>query len=154
MTPSIHESLSESTVAKIQDLIRVNIDSHLGFETVSECVEHLDTKLLLLDMAFERKRFADELQTLVAFNDEDPVDDGSVVAHMHRWWIELKGMVTSGSRASMLEEALRGEDKIKARYEEVTPEVAGSPAYDLVLNHLVSIRTTHARLKTLANTAS
>lgn len=148
------EPLSEQAVAKIRDLIQVNVDSHKGFETVAECVDHLDTKLLFLDMAAERKRFADELHTRFAITHEDDCDDGTFSAQMHRWWIELKSMITSGDRHAMLQEALRAEDKVKAMYEEVTPEIAGTSAYDLLLDQLVLIRATHYRLKKLAESTA
>ena len=141
------------TVEKIQDLIRINIDSHKGFRKAAECVDHRETSQLLSEMARERERFARDLQAIVSFNQEDPEDDGSLKGKVHRWWMELKGMVTDGDRHAMLQEAERGEDWIKAIYEEITPETASTPAYDILVAQLVSIRESHDRVKALRDAA-
>lgn len=135
-------TLDHETVNKLQELIQVNIDSRDGY---LEAVEHIDNSAIataFAELATRRNDQASELSGLVSINLQEPVDHGSVAAAVHRAWIDLRGAIGQGTQA-MLEEAERGEDYIKGKYEETLKEVAGSAVTDVLNRQYREIKATH-----------
>jgi uncharacterized protein (TIGR02284 family) len=145
MTMESRTTLSSETIAQLQDLIQLNIDSQKGFIEASEHLEEMSLRGLFEALAAERGQQAQELQAVVAANAEHPQDTGSVSAAMHRVWIDLRSAMGGGATA-MLQEAERGEDTIKEKYEEVLS--TASPAIrDIIVRQASAVKMAHDRIR-------
>lgn len=145
-TPS---QLDHSTVDKLQKLIRANIDAYNGLLDSAKAIADEEISALFRDLASERSSLASELQAHVTWNGEEAEEDGSVAAAVHRTWINLRSMISGGGPAAILAEAERGEDHIKAAYEEVLKETAGNPLNAVLLDQYRIIKAGHDRIRDL-----
>lgn len=67
----------------------------------------------------------------------------------HRWWLDLHGKLSGGDVYTVLAEAERGEDRIKAMYEEVIKETTGNPLNDVLHRQYAEIKKGHDNLRDL-----
>ncbi|WP_166826038.1 PA2169 family four-helix-bundle protein [Thalassoroseus pseudoceratinae] len=141
--------LRKETVEGLQKLIRYNIDSYKGFREAADEVEDQRLKSLFTAIAQERSDFATELQNFVEWNGQEAEDDGSVMAAMHRVWIDVRALFSDGDSYAILAEAERGEDEIKEAYEEVLKETAGSAMNDVLQAQYVNVKKQHDQIRDL-----
>ncbi|KLU01979.1 hypothetical protein RISK_006163 [Rhodopirellula islandica] len=141
--------LNETTIEKLQKLIRANIDSYNGFHESAE--ELKDERLATLFRAIgdERSAMATELQQHVEFNGKEAEDDGSVAAKTHRIWINIRGKLNGGDATVILIEAERGEDHIKEAYEDVLKDTAGSAMNDVLSAQYAKVKAGHDKVRDL-----
>lgn len=140
-------NLNEETIEHIKDLVRINQDSAEGFAEAAEVVENEDLKGLFSLMAGERQQFANELRSYVILNEEDGDISGSWKGMFHRWWLDLRGKLSGGDAYAVLAEAERGEDKIKAMYEECIKETTGNPLNDVLHRQYAEVVKGHDRVR-------
>ncbi|PSJ19970.1 hypothetical protein CVH10_20060, partial [Halomonas sp. ND22Bw] len=75
-----------------------------------------------------------DLQAEVRRLGGDPEDDGTVLAGAHRMFLDLKAKVTGQDDKAIIDEVERGEDHIKAKFddalakEDLSPEVRAAIA--------------------------
>ncbi|TWT91183.1 PA2169 family four-helix-bundle protein [Neorhodopirellula pilleata] len=142
-------NLSDETLTKMQKLIRANIDSYNGFHESAEEIADAKLKTLFKQIGDERSAMATELQTLVEFNGEEAEDDGSVAAKTHRIWINIRSKLNGGDPYVILIEAERGEDHIKAAYEDILKETAGSAVNDVLTAQYAKVKAGHDKVRDL-----
>ena len=145
--------LGPQTIGKLQELIRVGIDSTEGFRQAAETTRSPALRDLFQTLAEERRNFAEELSAHVRGNDVDPVDKGTYLAKLHRWWLDVRGSLANDNGYALLAEIERGEDAIKHAYEEVLKETAGSPVNDVLLRHYAVVKKQHDKIRDLRDTA-
>ena len=143
------QHLSDDTLKKINDLIRVNIDSSRGFKTAADTVEYPAMATLFRQIAAERASFGRELAGYVEFNDVEPNESGTLSGTIHRWWLAARGALSGGDDYAILSEAERGEDTIKQRYEEILNEIPTSTLRRVVQDQYAGIRRNHDRIRAL-----
>ena len=138
-------SLSEDTIERLQDLIRINIDSAKGFREAADTLDddHVRLRSQFHQLAETRKRFADDLQSMVRSSNEEPADDGTLKGAAHRWWLNLRGLFEGGDAHAILAEAERGEDEIKELYETTLKETADSPAHQVLQSQYRAVKEGH-----------
>jgi uncharacterized protein (TIGR02284 family) len=102
----------------LNSLITTTIDSANGYERSAEDANAQRFKEMFRDMAQERRQVIGRLQERVRQLGGTPNDDGSLLANVHRRWEDLKSALSSGHDKGVIEEVERGEDYIKAKYEE------------------------------------
>jgi uncharacterized protein (TIGR02284 family) len=141
-------TLTDETISTIQELIQVNIDSRDGFREAADNVEDATVINLFRELAAERSQQASELRSLVNANHEEPESNGSLAAAAHRTWMDLKTALGGGT-ASILNEAERGEDHIKGKYEAALKNSAGSAVSDVLNRHYADVKKTHDRVRDL-----
>ncbi len=141
--------LNKDTLSGVQELIQINLDSHVGFRTVAEQVESAPIARLFRECSDERRGFANDLQRIVRANGETPETDGSIKGAAHRWWVSVRGMVQDGDEHAMLAEAERGEDAIKHKYEEVLREIPGNAVSDVLHLQYASVKSRHDQIRSL-----
>lgn len=141
--------LNETTTAKLQKLIRANIDSYNGFHESAEEVEDAKLKTLFKEIGDQRSAMASKLQEFVEFNGEEAEDDGSVAAKTHRIWINIRSKINGGDPYVILIEAERGEDHIKEAYEDVLKETAGSAMNDVLTDQYAAVKAGHDKIRDL-----
>lgn len=149
LTPESTRNLPEGTLDKLQDLLRVNIDSENGFRDGAEQVEDVALRRIFRQFADERQNNAAELKQFVEFNGDTPVQEGSILAALHRTWMELRTALSTNDARAILQEAERGEDHIKQMYEEVLTETAGSAVHDTLQHQYVKIKAAHDVIRDL-----
>ncbi|MFI4860211.1 MAG: PA2169 family four-helix-bundle protein [Phycisphaerales bacterium JB063] len=142
-------NLKDETIDSIKDLVRINQDSAEGFAQAAEAVEHADLKGLFSLMAGQRQQFANELRSYVVLNDEDGDISSSWQGMFHRWWLDLWGKLSGGDAYAVLAEAERGEDKIKAMYEEVIKDTTGNPLNDVLHRQYADVKKGHDSIRDL-----
>ena len=99
---------SESESDTVNDLLQVLEDGREGFSKAAEAVKDPNLKALFSHYSSERARMAEEL---LRFSSADPKEKKSTISGaMHRGWIELKSVLTSGDDHVILAECERGED--------------------------------------------
>lgn len=147
------DELKPETAAKIQELARVNVDSASGFRKAADVVSDPTLKAAFRGYAQERDRFATALESVLGPQAAAAAEAGSLVAQVHRWWIELRGKLTGGDDFAILAEVERGEDQIKAVYEEVILETTGNPMNDVLHEQLRAVKRTHDRVRAMRDDA-
>lgn len=112
-------------VTILQELVEINNDRVAGFDKANQDIkdENVDLKVVFTKYADQSRRFAQELSAEVGKLGEDVDTDKSVAGTLHRAWIDIKSVFSGGDRKSILEEAERGEDAIKAAYKKALEEV-------------------------------
>lgn len=143
--------LPEETIDKLQQLIRVNIDSQRGFDQAAETIKDDGIAVLFREIAQDRATNAAELQRYVALNAEAPEAGGSAAGAMRRWWLGARGALNGGDDYVVLIEAERGEDSIKHSYEEVLEDSLGSPMSDVLTRQYAKVKSQHDRIRDMRN---
>lgn len=141
--------LRDETIAKLQDLIRINIDSQKGFMQAAESIADKSIAALFRQIATDRADNVAQLTSYVTFNNETPRDEGSVVGAMHRWWLSARGALSGGDDHVVLIEAERGEDAISQKYEDVLRDVPGTAMNDVMMHQYARVKEQHDRIRDL-----
>jgi uncharacterized protein (TIGR02284 family) len=149
MSLETKQTLEKKTIAKLQKLIRANIDSYNGFHESAEKLKDANLARLFRSIGDQRSAMATELQNFVEFNGEEAEEDGSVAAKTHRIWINIRGALNGGDAHVILSEAERGEDHIKAAYEEVLKETSGSAMNDVLQEQYRLVKKGHDQIRDL-----
>jgi uncharacterized protein (TIGR02284 family) len=137
----------------LNQLIQTLTEGTEGFKTAAGAIDDPTLRDELLAYSAQRKGFAEQLQSVVAAAGEKPADRVNAPGVLHRAWINLKYVVSANDRHAILVTCERGE---KAALEEYRKAIeVGSPAeFDPVItNQLAAVRATHARIKSLCESA-
>lgn len=151
MTLETKMDLNEETVIKLQELIRVNVDSEQGFRDAAKTVNNYVISQTFESFAQQRTENIRELQEFVCDNGEEPVNEGSYAGKVHRLWMDLRGKLNAGNSLIILTEAERGEDYIKEAYEETLKAIPGSAMNDVILRQYAGVKVVHDRVRNMRN---
>jgi uncharacterized protein (TIGR02284 family) len=134
----------------LNGLLETCKDGQQGFRTAAEHVKNQDYKSLFAELANQRQLYAGELQALLDSLDQGAPESGSVAGAIHRGWMGLKALLTSGNEHAILAECERGEDAAVEQYREIL-EHDDLPANvrDLVDRQFMGIKAAHDRVKAL-----
>ena len=122
MTDTSHD------IRTLNGLIATTIDSVDGYEESAKAVDSGEYRELFAARASERRQVAQQLRGEVTRLGGNPEDDGTLLAGVHRVFLDLKATVATRDDKAVVAEVERGEDHIKAKYEdalkdrELTPE--------------------------------
>ncbi len=147
------QSLTDETLLRVNDLVRVNVDSSEGFKTAANSIRNPSIASLFREIAAQRAAFGGELANYVEMNDEEAKDSASISGTFHRWWISARGALSGGNDYAVLAEAERGEDKIKERYETVLKHLLNSALLGVVSDQYAKIQRDHDRVRDLRDLA-
>lgn len=133
----------------LNDLIAATLDSSDGY---SEAADHAKNPMiadLFKQWAAERRRIVAELRVAVRDLGGEPEDDGTVLASVHRMFLDLRSHMGHGDRA-VIDEVERGEDHVKDKFEHALGEERlGPQARSAVQAAYTSIRVGHDEMRTL-----
>ncbi len=148
--------LTDDTVEHLQSLIQANIDSCEGYKSAAYDVKNNRLRELFNDIAISRSRQAASLQAFVRWskNDEEPEEDTSVLADLHRAWMNARAAINSGDEEVVLIETSRGESYLKDLYEDVLEEEIDEPIADVLHDHYARIKQDYQRIESLKNAYS
>jgi uncharacterized protein (TIGR02284 family) len=139
----------QELISSLNNLIEVCRDGENGFRTAAENVKDEELKRFFVHCSDHRAQFASELQAEVKALGGDPVRHGSAAAMIHRGWINIKSVVSSGSDHAIISECERGEDAAKAAYQEVLKQNLPPNVMPVVKHQFTEIKLTHDRIRDL-----
>ncbi|WGQ10981.1 PA2169 family four-helix-bundle protein [Pedobacter gandavensis] len=149
-------NVTEKSISILNDLTEINNDRVAGFEKAIADIkdEHVDLKAIFQEYSSQSRKFSQELTAIVAANGEDIETGNSVAGTLHRAWIDVKSLFGGSDRASILSEAERGEDAIKAAYALALEkgELTGE-ALEIVSRQAQDIKAAHDAIKALRDAA-
>ncbi len=136
------ETTLEQPRQTLESLIQVNRDAAEGFAAAADRLERADHAATFRSFAAERTRFADELVDAGSrFLAEDAPGD-SVASKLHRAWIGVKDVLTSGDHA-ILAAAEAGEDHAVATYAEALETNLPTDFGGTVRSQYTSVKQAH-----------
>lgn len=147
---------TEKSVNVLNDLIEINNDRITGFEKALADIndENADLKLLFQEYATQSRKNSQELTALAASYTTEVETGTSVSGGLHRAWIDVKALFGGSDRESILNEAERGEDAIKAAYKTALTEgELPAEALETVTAQSVEIKAAHDKIKALRDLA-
>ena len=134
----------------LNSLITTTIDSAEGYERAGQDAEAPQFADLFRQFAQERRQVVTRLQDQVRTLGGMPNVDGSLVADLHRRWMDLRDAITRGSDQEIIEEVERGEDYLKGKYDEALKDSALLPeTLTAIRDANQSVRAGHDRASVL-----
>ena len=134
----------------LNSLITTTIDSAHGFERSAEDADAPQFVTMFREFAQERRQVIAQLQERVRALGGTPNDDGSLKAEIHRRWVDLRDAISGGGDREIIEEVVRGEDYLKAKYDTALADTGLSPETMKVVNEAYqSVRAGHDRASAL-----
>ena len=121
MTDTSHD------IRTLNGLIATTIDSVDGYRSSAEAVDSARFADLFTARASERSSVAEQLRAEVRKMGGNPEDDGTLLAGAHRGFLNLKAAVTARDDQAIVSEVERGEDHIKAKFEDALKDQTLSP---------------------------
>ena len=111
----------------LNGLIATTIDSVDGYQEAAKDSENSRFTPMFTSRAHERRQVASDLQAEVTRLGGNPEDDGTILAGAHRAFVNLKSAVTGKDDKAIVNEVERGEDYIKAKFEDAMKDDELSP---------------------------
>ncbi len=102
----------------LNSLIATTIDSVNGYSEAAKDSADSRFATKFTTRANERRKVVSDLQAEVTRLGGTPDDDGTVLAGAHRTFLNLKAAVTGKNDKAVIDEVERGEDHIKAKFED------------------------------------
>jgi len=118
---------SSHDISTLNGLIATTIDSVEGYTDAAKDIENARLGQTFTSRAQERRTVATSLQSEVSRLGGNPEDDGTVLAGAHRVFLDLKEAVTGKDDKAIVNEVERGEDHIKAKFEDAMKDDDLSP---------------------------
>lgn len=142
---------NEHDVKILNSLIETTIDSADGYNEAAKDAGSARYKATFEMRASERRGVTADLQRHVSALGGKPEDDGTVLASAHRMFVNLRKALSSGDTA-IIDEVERGEDHIKAKYEDALKDREISPATrDVITRAYASVKSGHDQMRDLKN---
>ncbi|QTD57060.1 PA2169 family four-helix-bundle protein [Parasphingorhabdus cellanae] len=136
----------------LNGLIATTIDSAKGYEEAAQDTTDKRYEMMFKERAQERNNAVLELRSEVRRLGEEPEDDGTVLAGAHRMFMGLKEAVVGQDDKAIVQEVERGEDHIKAKYEEALQDDDLDPASRTVVQNVwTSVKQGHDQMSALKN---
>lgn len=134
----------------LNSLIATTIDSVDGYTAAADSADNSDFRQIFRDRAAERRGVVSDLQAQVKSLGGNAEDDGTMIAGAHRFFMNLRDSMTGTDDESIVAEVERGEDVIKAKFEEAQKDGDLSIASrDVVQKCYTSVREGHDQMRDL-----
>lgn len=144
---------AEHDIDVLNTLIETTLDSADGYRQAAGNAKQAAYKDVFIRWAEDRSRVVTQLQGQVRRLGGTPEDDGSILAAGHRMFLKLRDSVT-GSDESVIDEVERGEDFIKAKYENALEDGELSAEVRSAVEHAyASVKTGHDQARDLKRQA-
>lgn len=141
---------TDSTISTLNGLIKTTLDSMKGYEDAARDAENNQFATMFAEFARDRSAAATDLQAEVRRLGGNPEDDSSFLAAAHRTFMDLKQAITGMNDKAIIQEVERGEDHIKARFEDALRSADLDPSSRAVVDKaFVSVKEGHDRMSAL-----
>ena len=142
-------SQHDHDIHTLNGLIATTIDSVHGYREAVKETDKPTYRDLFQSWANERQRLVTDLQATVSSLGGEPEDDGTALGSMHRVFVNLRASMSKGDKV-VVDEVERGEDHIKAKYEDALKDDKLSPVTrDAVARAFTSIKQGHDEMRDL-----
>ncbi len=146
---------NDNDVSVLNGLIKTTLDSMKGYEDAAKDAESTKFATMFADFARDRAQVATKLQEQVRSLGGEPELDSSMLAAAHRTFMDLKQAMTGKDDAAIINEVERGEDHIKAKYEDAMKEDGLQPATVAAIKEAyASVREGHDKMSALKHAQS
>lgn len=115
---------TEEVGDKLNTLLERTYDAEKGFKKAAENVKDTNLKSYFERKARERYDFGHQLKAEIKSFGQDTEKGGSAAGTAHRAWMDVKALFSSDDEESMLEEAIRGEEKALDDYDDILNETS------------------------------
>lgn len=140
---------TEHDVKVLNNLIETTIDSANGYGEAAKDADSTRFADTFASRAQERAQVTAQLQDQVRMLGGKPDDDGTVLAKAHRMFVNLRNSLQSGDTA-VVDEVERGEDHIKAKFEDaLKDDDLSPPTRSVIMQAYVSVKTGHDQMRDL-----
>ena len=147
MTETSHD------IRTLNSLIATTLDSVDGYNEAAKEAGNGRYVQLFTARAAERREVVTALQGEVARLGGNAEDDGTVLAGAHRAFLDLKAAVTGRDDKAIVNEVERGEDHIKAKYEDALKDNDLTPETRAAIERAYgSVRAGHDEMRDLKHT--
>ncbi len=137
-------------IRTLNGLIATTLDSVDGYQEAAKDAESSRFGTIFTTRAGERRAVAQALQAEVLRLGGNPEDDGTALAGAHRVFLNLKSAVTGSDDKAIVDEVERGEDHIKAKFEDALADNDLSPATKTAIQTaFTSVRQGHDQMRDL-----
>ncbi len=137
-------------VSVLNGLIETTLDSMKGYEDAAKDAESTQFATMFADFARDRAKSATDLQNHVRTLGGEPEMDSSMLAAAHRTFMDLKQAITGKDDKAIIQEVERGEDHIKAKFEDAMKDSDLSPATrSAITEAFASVREGHDKMSAL-----
>lgn len=110
----------ERAVKVLNGLIETTMDSAHGYRNAAEGAENPEFKTMFSERAGKREALCRRLQQEVRTFGGEPEDDQSLMGRIHNKFAEMRGDLMGRDDKGVVDEVERGEDVIKAKFEEAS----------------------------------
>ncbi len=135
---------NEHAVKLLNSLIETTLDSANGYKDAAEHVQNPQYRTMFSERSTRRMELTQRLQDEVRTFGGEPKDEPSLLGKAHNKFTELKGKLTGDSDKSVIDEVERGEDVIKAKFEQaIRDDELPDPVRQVVSSAYASIKADH-----------
>lgn len=113
---------NDRAIKALNDLIETTLDSANGYRHAAEGVSDAELKTLFTERAGKREELSRRLQAEVRSFGGEPEDDQSLLGRIHNKFAEIRGELMGRDDKGVIDEVERGEDVIKARFEDASKD--------------------------------
>lgn len=136
---------------QLNKLLTRSRDAEKGYSEAAENVKDTELKSLFTAQSQQRAGFAQELDREIRAIGGDPDNGTSLVADLHRAWINIKSAFSSDDDKAVVQECSRGDQEALDNYNTVLQETdLLASTRQLLLNQKEKIETAHATMNRLA----
>ncbi|MEO8678539.1 MAG: PA2169 family four-helix-bundle protein [Vicinamibacterales bacterium] len=142
--------MSEPNVSVVLNhLIETCRDGAKGLLAAAEIVVDPAAKALFADVATERAQFAETLLPYAQRLGGATAGAGSAGASVHRWWMDLRGVLSGHDDSAVLGEVLRGDSVSLLAFKTAVEGVLPMGVRDLVEQQYATIGKEHEQFNAL-----
>ncbi|WP_234735188.1 ferritin-like domain-containing protein [Tellurirhabdus bombi] len=143
---------SEELIDRLNTLLTRTRDGERGYEEASENVKDPELKSLFLAQSKQRGEFALELDREIRTLGGDPEKTTSLMADLHRAWINIKSAFTSDDDKAVAEECKRGDGEALADYNDILQGTnLAASTRELLIRQQDRIQSAHSSMSRLAD---
>ena len=137
-------------IRTLNGLIATVIDSVDGYSESAKDVDSPRFSELFLARANERRDVSERLRAEVSRLGGNPEDDGTILAAGHRAFVNLKSTVATRNDKAVVAEVERGEDHLKAKFEDaLKDEELSSSTREIIQSVWSSVKDGHDEMSQL-----
>lgn len=139
---------NDHDIKTLNSLIATTLDSADGYAEAAKDAKGEPLVSLFRTRSSERRSAASKLQQSVRSLGGTPEDEGTVLASAHRMFVNLRASLTTKDNKAVVDEVERGEDHIKAKFEDAMKDTDVSAATLSVITEVYgSVRSGHDQMR-------
>ncbi len=137
-------------IRTLNGLIATTFDSVDGYRTAATDADNHRFVAMFRARAAEREQVVQKLRAEVTRLGGTPEEDGTMLASVHRGFLNLKAAITGNDDAAIVSTVEDGEDHIKAKYEAAMADRdVSAPVQSAIQAAYQSVRAGHDEMRDL-----